>query len=180
MAFQHDLSRMRATLDEADADNWFVAQLRPNGAALAERNLARQGFAAFFPGRMENHRGKMARKPLFPGYMFVRFDPCQPGWQAINSTRGITRLILNDIRSPSPLPAQFMGGLLARCANDGLILPPDEIAVGDRIRVISGPFADLVTTVDSLDQDQRLRILVDLMGQRVRTSIPSGQVEKLD
>lgn len=161
------------------AENWFVAQLKPNGLSLALRNLGRQGFDSFVPERLETVRGGMARKPLFPGYLFVRFDPAQHGWQSINSTRGITRLLLNDIRRPTPLPSQFMGGLIARCDDKGLVLPPEDFGVGDRIRVISGPFADLVTTVDSLDKDDRLRILIDLMGQKVRTSVPKQQVEKV-
>lgn len=164
---------------ELPAENWFVAQLKPNGLSLALRNLDRQGFDSFVPERLENVKGGMARKPLFPGYLFVRFDPAAHGWHAINSTRGITRLLLNDIRRPTPLPYQFMGGLIARCDDKGLLLPPEDIAAGDRIRVISGPFADLVTTVDSHDKDDRLRILIDLMGQKVRTSVPRQQVEKL-
>ncbi|TNF19037.1 MAG: transcriptional activator RfaH [Rhodobacteraceae bacterium] len=164
---------------ELPAENWFVAQLKPNGLALALRNLARQGFDSFVPERLENVRGRMARRPLFPGYLFVQFDPEAHGWQAINSTRGITRLLLNDTRRPTPLPGQFMGGLIARCDDRGLLLPPEDIAAGDRIRVISGPFAELVTTVDSLDKDQRLQVLIDLMGRQVRTSIPRQNVEKL-
>lgn len=161
-------------------ENWFVAQLKPNGLTLACRNLGRQGFAAFVPKRLETVAGKSTRRPLFPGYLFVQFDPARHGWQAVNSTRGITRLLLNDPRAPSPLPAQFMAGMLARCDRDGLLLPPENIEAGDRIRVISGPFADLVTTVDSLDNDQRLRVLIDLMGQKVRTVIPPDSVEKLE
>lgn len=183
MAFGEDLNDNPATAYAAErgvrADNWFVAQLKPNGLALAQRNLVRQKFETFVPERMENRRSAMVRRPLFPGYLFVRFDPTRHGWQAINSTRGVTRLLLNDPRRPAPLPAQFMGGLIARCDDKGLVLPPETFAAGDRIRVIAGPFAELVTTVDSLDKDDRLRVLIDLMGQKVRTSIPRANVEKV-
>jgi transcriptional antiterminator RfaH len=85
-------------------ENWFVAQLKPNGLTLACRNLDRQGFAAFVPKRVETVAGKSRHRPLFPGYLFVQFDPARHGRQAVNSTRGITRLLLNDPRAPSPLP----------------------------------------------------------------------------
>ncbi len=183
MAFGEDLRDNTAARPVPErglrADNWFVAQLKPNGLALAQRNLLRQRFETFVPERMENRRSAMVRRPLFPGYVFIRFDPAAHGWQAINSTRGVTRLLLNDPRRPSPLPSQFMGGLIARCDDKGLVLPPEKFSAGDRIRVIAGPFADLVTTVDSLDQDDRLRVLIDLMGQKVRTSIPQQNVEKV-
>ncbi|WP_283638835.1 transcription termination/antitermination protein NusG [Marinovum algicola] len=183
MAFGEDLTDKTTGALGSDAapraDNWFVAQLKPNGLALALRNLGRQRFATFVPERFEALRGATVRRPLFPGYMFVRFDPVQHGWQAINSTRGVTRLLLNDPRRPSPLPAQFMAGLIARCDDKGLVLPPEDFAAGDRIRVISGPFADLVTKVDALDKEDRLRVLIELMGQKVKTSIPRVNVEKL-
>ena len=169
--------------DPNTSENWFVAQLKPNGLNLARRNLRRQGFRDFVPQQMESilRAGKRvsAPRPLFPGYILVQFDVAQPGWQAINSTRGIARLILNDIRRPTPLPSQFMAGLMARCDKDGLLKAPDELQVGDDIRVISGPFADLVTTVEQLDQHDRLQVLVDLMGQNVRTTLPRSAVNRI-
>jgi transcriptional antiterminator RfaH len=164
-------------------DNWFVAQLRPNGLIMALRNLERQAFNTLSPSRLETVRVramlKSAPKPLFPGYLFVQFQADQPGWQAINSTRGVTRLILNDISRPRPLPCDFMAGLIARCDANGHLNPPENIKVGDRIRVLSGPFADIVATVDQLDKDQRIQVLIELMGRSVRTSVSSADIENL-
>lgn len=161
-------------------DNWFVAQLKPNGAALALRNLARQGFETFLPARMESAgTARPRRRALFPGYLFVRFDPAASGWGAINATRGITRLILSDPRQPHPLPGAFMAGLIARCDASGLVTAPETVAEGDRVRIIAGPFADLVTTVETLEEGRRLQVLLDLMGQQVRTSLPASAVTPL-
>ena len=49
-----------------------------------------------------------------------------------------------------------MAGLKARCDADGLLLPP-TLKIGDRIRILSGPFADLVTTIESLPGPQAHR-----------------------
>ncbi len=58
---------------------WFIAQLKPNGGALAQRNLARQGITTFLPQQEITHRtnDKMVtrREAVFPGYIFVGFDP---------------------------------------------------------------------------------------------------------
>ncbi len=166
-----------------NSDNWFVAQLKPNGLGTALRNLKRQGFDTFSPARIETIRvrntPKSIPRPLFPGYLFVRFDPDEYGWQSINATLGISRLILNDIRHPSPLPHEFMAGLKARCDSAGQLTPPEDVKIGDQIRVLSGPFVDLVTTVDQLDKDQRIQVLIELMGRAVRTSIPRGRIEIL-
>ncbi len=89
---------------KSDESNWFVAQLRPQGLKRALEHLQRQGFETFAPVVLTNAKGasvaRQTQKPLFPGYLFIKFDPEHPGWSAINSTRGIARLILNDPRQP--------------------------------------------------------------------------------
>ena len=169
---------------KSDESNWFVAQLRPQGLKRAQEHLQRQGFDIFAPVVLANAKGagvaRQTQKPLFPGYIFIKFDPERPGWSAINSTRGIARLILNDPRQPRPLPNALMAGLMARCDESGLLSPEADLGIGDRIRVLAGPFADLVTTIETLPDPERIGLLIDLMGRQVRTSLPRAQVERLD
>ena len=165
------------------SENWFVAQLKPQGLRMAIQNLDRQGFTHFCPRRLETtiKQGKAsaAEKPLFPGYVFVQFDPAETGWTSINGTRGISRLIITDIRKPKPLPSNFMSGLMARCDSFGVVTAPPDLAVGDTIRVLSGPFAEAVARIEQFTDDERLQILMDLMGQKTRVSVPKAKVEKL-
>lgn len=169
---------------EIDDTPWFVAQLRPQGLARAQAHLGNQGFKCFAPGlpstTIRAGVQQKSRTPLFPGYLFVSFDPATASWSTINNTRGIARLILNHPHKPTPLPSSLMAGLKARCDADGLLLPPPNLKIGDRIRILSGPFADLVTTIESLPGPQRIGVLIDLMRRRVRTSLPLGQIEKLE
>lgn len=162
---------------------WFVAQLRPQGLTRAISHLHRQGFETFAPEltatTVKAKTRRQTRKPLFPGYLFVSFDPNARGWTAINATRGIARLILNDPRKPAPLPADLMTGLIGRCDSTGLLLPPADLRIGDRIRVLAGPFADLVTQIETLPDQDRIGVLIDLMGRKVRTSLPRAGIEKL-
>lgn len=166
-----------------DAQNWFVAQLKPQGLRLAVQNLDRQGFVHFCPKRLETtiKRAKpvVTEKPLFPGYVFVQFDPNGAGWTSINSTRGISRLIITDIRKPTPLPDTFMSGLMARCDALGVVTAPADLEVGDTIRVLSGPFADAVAKIEEFTDGERLQILMDLMGQKTRVSVSKNRVERL-
>jgi transcriptional antiterminator RfaH len=163
---------------------WFIIQLRPQGLKRAIDHLRRQDFRTFAP-EIENTTTRagslrQTRKPLFPGYLFVSFDPANQGWVAINSTRGVSRLILDRPFSPSPLPQQVIAGIMARCDTSGLLLPPASLEVGDKIRVLAGPFADLVTTIEMLPDQERIGVLIDLMGQKIRTSLPRHQVEKFE
>ncbi|WP_089422651.1 transcription termination/antitermination protein NusG [Pseudosulfitobacter pseudonitzschiae] len=162
---------------------WFVAQLRPQGLERARAHLQRQGIEVFNPEMLAVAKRagvqRQSRKPLFPGYIFVNFDPAVPGWSAINSTRGVARLILSDPRRPQPLPSALIAGLKQRCDKSDLLAPSIDLDIGDRIRVLAGPFADLVTTIDTLAGPERIGILIDLMGRKVKTSLPRDQVEKL-
>eukprot|EP00657_Telonema_sp_P-1_P000536 TRINITY_DN11027_c0_g1_i1.p1 TRINITY_DN11027_c0_g1~~TRINITY_DN11027_c0_g1_i1.p1 ORF type:complete len:157 (+),score=46.76 TRINITY_DN11027_c0_g1_i1:35-505(+) len=76
---------------------WFLAQLKPNCARIAVRNLERQGFRTFLPLHQQTIRRETRfanrTQPLFPGYLFVAVDAADGGWSAINGTQGVTRLV---------------------------------------------------------------------------------------
>ena len=163
---------------------WCAAQLKPNALSIAERHLSRQGFKTFCPKRREDQRrgGKFVKQtvPLFPGYIFVQFDPQSFAWRALNSTRGLTRLITDTRGRPAIMPKEFMAAMMARCTEDGLFTAANSFAAGDEIRIVSGPFADTITRIESADRQGRLEILLDIMGQAVRTHVPASAVEKIN
>ena len=76
---------------------WFLAQIKPNCATIANRNLRRQGFETFLPMEEETRQrsGKFVttKRPLFPGYIFVAFDANRGHLRSVNSTYGITKLV---------------------------------------------------------------------------------------
>ena len=100
---------------------WFLAQLKPNCAKIADKNLARQGFRTFMPmeeeTRQRNGKFVTANKPLFPGYIFVALDVTRGLWRSVNSTYGITRLVSFG---KEPAPEQFTAiNALELCAGHG-------------------------------------------------------------
>lgn len=162
---------------------WFVVQLRPHGLAQARVHLKRQGFETFSPVLLQCPRNRPNKgnveRPLFPGYLFVNFDPSQTGWTAINNTRGVSRLILNDPRRPRPLPTELIRALENRCDPKEAYKGEDDLKVGDRVRVLTGPFAELVTKIEALPSAERVGVLIDLMGREVRSSLPRAHVAKV-
>lgn len=170
-------------MSEDAKQEWFVAQLKPQGLVKAEVNLARQGFQSFCPKRYESvlRAGRRMTKyaPLFPGYLFVSFDPTDTGWTSIHATRGISRLLLTDRQKPIPLSSSFMSGLLARCDAQGTIIATPDLSLGDTIKVVSGPFADTIGRIERMTDDERVQILMDLLGQTTRLSVPKTHVERL-
>ena len=158
---------------------WYLAQLKPNSARIAEENLGRQGFETFLPleehTRRERQRFVTATRPLFPGYIFVRLDTVTGGWQAVSSTRGITRLVRFGA-APAPVPDGMVAALKARCDAAGKLLPAAEIAAGDRVRLAAGPLAEFVATVERVAPDRRVWILMEIMGGETRVEARLDQL----
>ena len=109
-----------------------------------------------------------ASKPLFPGYMFIRFDRAESEWHKINNTYGVTRLItFNNILKS--IPTTFVDSLMMRYDLSGKLLPMQKLKKGDQVKILKGPFANFIATVETYETDQRILILIDLMGRKTKT-----------
>ena len=128
----------------------FLLQYKPNSHRLALRNLHRQGFETFLLmlAVTQRHSTKFVQqaRPLFPGYMFVSFALDTAPWRKINSTVGVARLVSFDGQPKA--------------------LPPDQFAPGDELQVMSGPFAEYVATIETIDAEQHIWLLMEFMGQK--------------
>ena len=168
-------------------NQWYLIQFKPNSHRLAERNLHRQGFQTFLPMQKITRR-KASRfvsdlKPLFPGYMFVSVNSELAPWRAINSTIGVSRLVSFEGK-PKPLPLQLISGMMLRCDTSGTLLPPKSLNKGDSVEMLTGPFANFVATVDTfvatvdtIDPEQRIWVLIDFMGQKTRLQVTADQLQ---
>ncbi|MEM6741502.1 MAG: transcription termination/antitermination NusG family protein [Pseudomonadota bacterium] len=161
---------------------WYLAQLRPNQLNRAWCNLERLGYECFMPRQHATQRkGRQIaprRVPLFPGYIFLSLKPKQ-AWRPVNGTFGVVRLVMRDAVTPQPVPEAVMAELLARTGKDGMLLPPINLVPGETVRLQAGPMAGLLAQVEQLDGPGRVRVLLELMGQAVRATLPSAYVERL-
>lgn len=167
---------------QPEGSAWYLAQLRPNCGPLAAQNLNRQGFPTFLPTEdvTRRLRGRFVSvpRPLFPGYIFVAFPAAEGHWRAINSTRGITRLVSFG-RAPAPVPREIIDRLMLRCDASGKLLPPGLLQPGDGIRVTSGPFAGFVGTIEALAPDRRVWVLMQIMGSAANVAVSADQLQAM-
>jgi len=154
---------------------WFLVQVKPNGSQRAQCNLSRQKVPFFCPlepaTRKVRGRFQEVWRALFPGYLFVRFNPATAPWRKINNTWGVARLVAFGDDGPKPIPDCLIAGLLARCDSSGHLLPPEMLKPGDNVRIINGPFAEFTTTIQQVSPDQRIWVLLDLMGRETTVEI---------
>ena len=158
---------------------WFILQFKSNSHHLAAKNLNRQGFETFLPLHNTTSR-RLSRfintsKPLFPGYMFIRFDKAESEWHKINNTYGVSRLITFNSTLKS-IPTKFVDSLMKRYDLSGKLLPIQKLKEGDQVAILKGPFANFIATVEKYEADQRIWILMDLMGRKTKIQTPSDNL----
>ena len=98
-------------------------------------------------------------------------------WRAINSTIGVARLVCNG-EDPTPVPAEVITRLMEREEDGGFIrldrLP--RFAPGDKIRVLDGIFASCLGLFEGVTDTERVAILLDLLGRKVRVHLDTDLV----
>jgi transcriptional antiterminator RfaH len=160
---------------------WYVVQTQVNAEMRAVRNLVRQGFEVYLPRYLKrrSHARKIEKVPvpLFPRYMFIRIDVATQRWRSIQSTFGVSRLVLNG-SDPAPLAQQVISCLREREDASGYVQLDQrpKFALGAKVRVLAGVFAESLGLFDGMADRDRIAILLDLLGRKVRVSIEADLV----
>lgn len=160
---------------------WFVAHTQPHAEARAVANLERQGFATYLPRYLKRRRH--ARRvdtvavPVFPRYVFVAIDVSRQRWLSIRSTVGVSRLVCQG-DAPLPVPEGIVEGLIKRQDELGFVrlMAPAGLRVGDKVRVLGGAFEETLGLLESMTDEQRVTILLDMLGRKVRVTLDSGLI----
>ncbi|RFP88232.1 transcriptional activator RfaH [Rhodobacteraceae bacterium 63075] len=164
--------------------DWYILLCKPNQNQIAERHLARMPVEIFMPYHMVSVRVggqfRLQRRPLFAGYFFVGGKACDMPWRRIRTTPGISQVLGSVTHGPSKVPREVVEGLVHRCDADGMLVSYQDLSVGDRIKIKSGPFAEFVSRVEKIGEDARIHALLDFMGAQRRVAVDAGHVTKLD
>ena len=165
---------MNLSLDK----KWCIAQIKPNSYRSAIQNLERQGFQIFLP-KMEITQRKenkfvVKNVYVFPGYMFVCFDTHSITWTKINSTYGVSK-ILTFNKKPSEISSDFILALKNRYEINGNPTRKETLTQGDSIKFLAGPFADVIAKVESVDENNRIWVLLEAMGGYRKLKLQKNQ-----
>ena len=159
---------------------WFAVHSLPHREAGAQRQLENQGFHTFLPRCLKARRH--ARKlenvlaPIFPRYLFVVLDLDRDRWRSVNGTFGVARLVMMAGNRPQPVPRGVVEGLIAWVDGRGVLRfdRAGRLTVGQKVRILAGPFAERIGLLQRLDGNGRVRLLLDIMGGRIGVTLPSA------
>ncbi len=164
----------RDVFNVCGGERWYVVQSQPHREFRAQWQLAAQGFRTFLPLLRKSVRHarklKTVSAPFFPRYLFVALDLSRDRWRSVNGTFGVASLVMGE-EFPAAVPSGVVEGLGAACTADGHLRLGEDLGVGERVRVLSGPFADLVGELARIDGAGRVTVLLRLMGGEVPVSI---------
>ena len=160
---------------------WYLIQTKPNAHNMAARNLARQGCDVFLPFLEQTRRAaqqfRTELRPLFPSYLFVGLKAHAPSWRTLNSTHGVSRGVSLD-GTYRPVPAALITQLQKQCDEAGVFRAQDSYTSGDVVEIQTGPFASFLAEVVDMAPDQRIWVLIELLGQKSRIAMDQRDLRR--
>jgi len=148
---------------------------------IASMNMEDRIFQVIVPTEEEieirDGSRRKTKKRVFPGYILVQMILDDDSWYVVRNTPGVTGFVKSGPR-PSPLRPDEVDQIMKRMARHA---PKIKVAFreGETVRIVSGPFADFVGTVDELNLDKgRVRVLVAFFGRDTPVELDFVQVQK--
>jgi transcriptional antiterminator NusG len=124
----------------------------------------------------DGHRRTVERR-VFPGYILVEMVLDEDSWYVVRNTPGVTGFVGSG-NKPTPLRPEEVDKILKRMEAEA---PKIKVSfkVGEKVRIVEGPFEDFMGTVDEIDLDRgRVRVLVNFFGRETPIELDFLQVER--
>lgn len=162
-------------IGESADKRWYLVYAKPKKEELARVNLERQGYPTYLP-KMRTPRRRQGRRiirvePMFPRYLFIHLDTETDNWAPIRSTLGVVNLVRFGM-FPSPVPDDLIATLHAREDSEGIQdLPLHTFEEGQKVRIEDGPFMGYEGIFLAQTSQERVMILLDIVGKQARANV---------
>lgn len=170
--------------DIIDVPSWFALCTNPKQEDRACSNLESWGVECFNPKIKKCQSNPFTgiktfvTKPLFSRYIFSRFI-ARTLLHQISFTRGVHRVVSFDGK-PVPIDDDVIAFFKSRLDENGLVHIGEPLKPGDRIKIKSGPWQELVGVVErDLTASERVVILMTSINYQGRLTVDKDLVEKL-
>ncbi len=124
----------------------------------------------------EGQRRTIERR-VFPGYILVEMVLDEDSWYVVRNTPGVTGFVGSG-NKPTPLRQDEVDKIIKRMDAE---VPKVKVSfkVGQKVRIVEGPFEDFMGTVDEIDLERaRVRVLVNFFGRETPIELDFLQVER--
>ena len=161
---------------------WYVVECKPREEERAYYYLEEKGFQAYLP-RMEvvsvrSFKNTTAEKPLFPGYLFCRFEKKDEILAQVRWTRGVKKLLPESV-CPMPVDNEVVEAIQSLQQKDGVIRN-QALQKNDQIRIARGPMKDILGVFDYWTSDQgRVKVLLNFITYQATVELHHSLIEKV-
>jgi transcription antitermination factor NusG len=151
---------------------WYALRVRPQCEKQVSMALHGKGYDEFLPTyrsrRRWSDRFKDIELPLFPGYVFSRFNVHKR--LPVLTTPGVLHIV-GIGPSPAPVAESEIEALQAVAASGLQACPWPFLEVGQRVRLEEGPLRGLHGVLEQVDDANRLVVSVTLLRRSVAVQI---------
>jgi len=140
--------------------NWYLLKTKPRQEIIAKQNLKNQGYGSFCPIVKINNRLVV----LFPGYLFVQLNEKTQNWSPINSTKGVSHFVkfgLNFAKVPTSVIKFFKTNQHITVEK---LINLNKFKPGDKVQISDGVFKNYMAIFKSYKSDERIILLMNLLG----------------
>ena len=171
--------------------NWYVIHTYSGYEDAVARNLKQRIesldmedkiFSVMVPKekkiKIKNGKRKIVEEKIYPGYVLVEMVVTDDSWYVVRNTPNVTGFVGSGT-TPIPVSQAEIQYLQKRM---GVESPHYEIEVapGDSVKIIDGPFKDFDGKVSEIDQERgKIKVLVNMFGRDTPVELDSLQIQKL-
>lgn len=128
--------------------------------------------------KIKGGKREVYEEKIYPGYVLVEMIVSDDSWYVVRNTPNVTGFIGAGV-IPTPLSHEEVDGLMKRM---GVEEPKYkiEIAVGDNVKIMDGPFKEFDGRIAEIDEERgRVKVLVTMFGRETPVELDFLQVKKL-
>lgn len=115
---------------------------------------------------------------IFPGYVLVEMIMDDDSWYVVRHTAGVTKFV-GSAKRPVAAKDSEIKKIIHRSQTQAQKIQLD-VKVGDKVRIISGPFSDFVGDISEVYPDKaKLRATVSIFGRETPVELEYKQIQKL-
>jgi len=171
---------MLLAAEQMDTDRWYALQTRPKHEKMVSTLLGGKGYEQFLPLYQSWHRSagrlRSVLLPLFPGYVFCRFDQLRR--LPILVTPGVFSIVSRG-RTPEPIPEEEIAAIHTSCSSNLQVKPWPYLEQGDLVQVEFGPLQGVQGIFLSEKSGGRLVLSVDMLRRSVAVEMDRDWVRPL-
>ncbi|HKD05113.1 MAG TPA: transcription termination/antitermination NusG family protein [Bryobacteraceae bacterium] len=160
------------------ANKWYALKVDSRKSKAVAFGLRERGFNEYLPlcrvRRRWSDRVKELDEPLFPGYMFCRFDPLDRRVPVL-TTPGVMSIV-GAGRMPVPVPDEEIEAVKTTVESGLAIQPHPFVGVGSKVCLREGPLAGLEGIVVGGDEANQLVVSVTLLQRSIAVTIQANWI----